>query len=91
MTVDTPASVAAASHCPGAAWRSGFRYVKAGVRLNDMCAAARPAMMDQLNVRLGRGTVFMAAVGIERGWRHHATFHSPRYTTRFGELPIARG
>jgi DNA polymerase V len=54
-------------------------------------AAERMAMMDQLNARFGHDTVFMAAVGIERGWRRHAAFHSPRYTTRIGELPIARG
>ena len=106
MTADTPTLIAAASRCVRAAWRPGFRYVKAGVMLDDLCAiedaprtffdaplpraAACMAAMDELNARFGRGTVFMAAVGIERGWRLRAEHHSPCYTTRMTELPVVR-
>lgn len=83
-----------------------FRYVKAGVMLDDLCAAqdaprtlfeapspraaACMAAMDDLNARFGRGTVFMAAIGVKRGWKLRAEHHSPCYTTRMTELPVAR-
>lgn len=116
MTADTSVLISAASRCVEAAWRDGFRYVKAGVLLDDLCAAQdaprslfdtpaprsaeRMAVMDQLNSRFGRGTVFMAAAGVERGhhgsgqggkgWKLRAEFHSPCYTTRLSELPVVR-
>jgi len=106
MTADTRVLIAAASRCVEAAWRSGLRYVKAGVLLDDLCAAedaprtlfdppspraaAGMAAMDQLNARFGRGTVFPAAVGVEQGWKQRAAFHSPCYTTRLAELPVVR-
>jgi DNA polymerase V len=106
MTADTPALIAAASRCARAAWRPGFRYVKAGVMLDDLCAiedaprtlfdapssrtAACMAAMDGLNARFGRGTVFMAALGVERGWKLRAEHHSPCYTTRITEVPVVR-
>jgi DNA polymerase V len=105
MTNDTPTLIASASRRVRAAWRPNFRYVKAGVILDDLCAAkdaprtlfdapspraaARMAAMDDLNARFGRGTVFLAAVGVERGWKLRAEHHSPCYTTRMTELPVA--
>ncbi len=84
----------------------GCRYVKAGVLLDDLCqpedappalfAAASPkgealmAAMDRVNARFGRGTLFPAAIGIERGWQLRAEHRSPRYTTRLDELPRVR-
>ena len=53
-------------------------------------AAARMAVMDQLNARFGCGTMFLAAVGVERGWTLRVAHHSPCYTTRMTELPIFR-
>lgn len=106
MTADTPALIAAASRCARAAWRPGYRYVKAGVLLDDLCAAedaprtlfeapstraaAGMAAMDELNARFGRGTVFVAATGIERSWKLRAEHHSPCYTTRLAEVPVVR-
>jgi DNA polymerase V len=46
--------------------------------------------VDELNARYGRGTVFPAAVGVERPWRQRAAHHSPRYTTRLSDLPRVR-
>lgn len=46
--------------------------------------------LDRINTRFGRGTVFPAAVGIERAWAQRAACRSPRYTTRIGELPVVR-
>jgi DNA polymerase V len=84
----------------------GCRYVKAGVLLDDLCRpedaprslfAAPPAegpalmaAMDRINAKYGRGTVFPAAMGIERSWKLRAAYHSPRYTTRVEELPRVR-
>jgi DNA polymerase V len=106
MTNDTSVLIEAASRCVRAAWRPNYRYVKAGVMLDDLCAVeeaprslfdapsprdtARRAVMDELNARYGRGTVFMAAIGTKRGWKLRAEHHSPCYTTRMTELPIAR-
>lgn len=106
MTADTPALIAAASRCVRAAWRAGYRLVKCGVILDDLCAvenaprclfqvpspkaATCMAAMDGLNARFGRGTVFMAAVGTARGWKLRAEHHSPCYTTRLAEVPTVR-
>ncbi len=84
----------------------GFHYVKAGVLLDDLCRAeeappilfdaaapkseALMAAMDRVNAKFGRGTLFPAAVGIERGWKQQAAHHSPRYTTQLDELPRVR-
>ena len=46
-------------------------------------------VMDGLNDRYGANTVFPASAGIKRPWRLRADHHSPRYTTRWNELPIA--
>lgn len=106
MSSDTPTLIAAASRCVEAAWRDGFRYVKAGVLLDDLCAiedaprslfdqptereAKCMETMDQLNARFGCGTVFLAAIGIEKSWKLRAEHHSPRYTTRLAEVPVVR-
>jgi DNA polymerase V len=48
------------------------------------------AAMDGLNTKFGRGTVFPAAAGVERGWGQRAAHRSPRWTTRLDELPRVR-
>ena len=53
-------------------------------------SAALMRVMDQLNARYGRGTIFPAAMGVERSWRQRAEHHSPRYTTRLSDLPRVR-
>lgn len=84
----------------------GFAYTKAGVVLDDLRpeadvprglfdpprerSAALMGAVDALNARYGRHTVFPAAVGVERPWRQRAGHHSPRWTTRVDELPVAR-
>jgi DNA polymerase V len=84
----------------------GCRYAKAGVLLADLCpasaapldvfAAASPrraalmAVMDRLNAKYGRDTLFPAAAGVERRWETRAARRSPRYTTRLSELPRVR-
>ncbi len=48
------------------------------------------AALDRVNAKHGRGTLFPAAMGIERGWKLWAAHHLPRYTTRLDELPRVR-
>lgn len=44
-------------------------------------------VMDVLNARYGRGTVFFAATGMQpKPWQMKQVLRSPRYTTRWGEL-----
>lgn len=47
------------------------------------------AVLDQLNQKFGRGTVFSLGEGIERGWAMKRDFLSPHYTTKWDELPRA--
>lgn len=86
--------------------RGRYAFVKAGVLLEELCppeeaprtlfdaASPRSAQlmqaMDQLNSRFGRGTVFPAAIGVERGWQLRAAHHTPRYTTRIEDVPRVR-
>ena len=48
------------------------------------------SVMDTLNKRMGRGTIYQAATGIKRDWALRADYHSPRYTSRWEDLPKAR-
>lgn len=100
---DAPTLISAAKRIARQIWREGYRYAKAGVILNDLVSveASAPVLfsnkntrtsqlmtaMDEVNRRMGRGTIFPAAAGIGRAWRLKAEHHSARYTTRWDELP----
>jgi DNA polymerase V len=45
------------------------------------------SVMDSLNQDFGRGTVTSAAMGTNRRWAMRSENRSPRYTTRWDELP----
>ena len=45
--------------------------------------------LDQINRKMGRGTLRLAAEGFQQAWKVRTDYPSPRYTTRWGELPIA--
>ncbi|WP_238084530.1 Y-family DNA polymerase [Pseudescherichia vulneris] len=45
------------------------------------------ALMDKLN-RQGRGTLYFAGQGIQQAWQMKREKLSPRYTTRWSDLPI---
>ena len=84
----------------------GCRYVKAGVLLDNLCrpedapptlfealspkSDALMAVMDRVNAKYDRGTLFPAAADVERAWKLRAAHHSPRYTARLDELPCVR-
>ncbi|MCB1959252.1 MAG: Y-family DNA polymerase [Rhodocyclaceae bacterium] len=46
------------------------------------------AAMDVINRDFGRGTVRSGASGVEQRWAMRAGNRSPRYTTRWDELPV---
>ncbi len=48
------------------------------------------SVVDRLNRDMGRDTIAFASQGIERPWKLRADLRSPRYTTRWDELPTAR-
>lgn len=47
--------------------------------------------LDRLNRAMGRGTVRYAAEGLRRMWRMKQERRSPAYTTRWNDLPVAKG
>tara|TARA_R110002033_G_scaffold84545_2_gene135148 strand:- start:142 stop:429 length:288 start_codon:yes stop_codon:yes gene_type:complete len=86
-------------------FREGVRYYRVGVGLIDFVSEqysqidlfnppkANPAMMavlDKLNNRYGRDTVFVAAQGIEHQWAMRRDFLTPQYTTSWGALPFIK-
>jgi len=102
-TNDTNALVAGALKILDGIWRDGFRYSKAGIITTDLVAAGQgqaslfeedrrdPRLMiamDKLNAKMGRGTIFPAAAGTHRKWFLKAEHHSPRFTTRWSDIPV---
>lgn len=53
----------------------------------DQRARAMKAL-DAVNRQFGRGAVTIATAGIARGWQMRRGMCSPRYTTRWNELPV---
>ena len=88
-------------------WKNGYHYKKAGVMLSEITFGATQAglfdprepqrdkrlmqAMDQVNMKMGSGTLHPAASGLtRRAWAMAQRFRSPRYTTRWDELPRSR-
>lgn len=46
--------------------------------------------IDEVNARFGKFTVVPAAQGFKREWKLRAETKSPAWTTRIGEVPVAR-
>ena len=47
-------------------------------------------LIDTINQREGRGTVFLAAQGVRRPWYMRQQHLSPQYTTRWADIPRVR-
>ena len=106
MTNDARSLVAAARRCIEAAWRDGYAYKKCGVILDDLRppseapatlfdheakgSIALMGAMDAINRRYGRASIRLASQGYVAPWEVRAEHRSPRYTTRWDELPIVR-
>jgi DNA polymerase V len=48
------------------------------------------AAMDAINAEFGRDTVRTGASGTDKRWAMRSANRSPRFTTRWDELPIAQ-
>ncbi|MCY4357401.1 MAG: Y-family DNA polymerase [Gammaproteobacteria bacterium] len=47
-------------------------------------------VLDTVNRREGKGTLFLAAQGINKPWFMRQQFTSPQYTTRWRDIPVAK-
>jgi DNA polymerase V len=47
-------------------------------------------VVDSINQRFGRETIWYAAAGRTPGWKMRQEHRSPRYTTNVEELPLVR-
>nr|WP_246404032.1 Y-family DNA polymerase [Halomonas stenophila] len=47
-------------------------------------------MVDEINKKQGKGTIFLAAQGISKPWYMRQNFKSPEYTTRWSDFPVVR-
>ncbi len=79
----------------------GTVYKKGGVILSDICSEETyqqdfftqekksdlMKVLDTVNTRFGKRSVFFAAEGTEKKWASKQEKVSPRYTTRWDELP----
>ena len=86
-------------------YKPGYRYHKAGVMLLDLSPAEstqtelfatdscwQPELMqgiDTINGQMGRGTIRYGSEGFRTTWRRKSNHCSPRYTTRWDEIPKA--
>jgi len=102
-TDDTGALIRCALHVLERIFRPGYRYHKAGVMLMELGpgetiqeslfgepSPRRSELMgtiDSLNRKMGRGAVRYGSEGFGSSWRMKAARHSPRYTTRWEDLP----
>ena len=72
----------------------GDSMVGAGIRDGDLLVvdrSLRPADVDAINARYGKGKVFSAAEGIgPRSWQMKRSMLSKRSTTRWDELMVVR-
>ena len=48
------------------------------------------AILDHLNSKEGKGTLYFAGQGIQQQWRMKREMLSPRYTTRYADLLSVR-
>ncbi|GHP00809.1 umuC protein [Reticulibacter mediterranei] len=53
---------------------------------HEVRQAAQMALLDEINRRYGRDTLFFAAQGTQRSWQQRARRRSPRYTTNWQEV-----
>ncbi len=56
----------------------------------DVRPAARMRLLDDINRRMGRGSLHLASDGIAQAWRTKSCHKSSAYTTRWAELAVAK-
>lgn len=87
-------------------YREGFEFKKAGVMLLDLVDADHAPQslfdhpdpkndklieaFDQINRQQGPGSINFGTAGLSAGWRSNSAFRSPRYTTEWSDIPVAK-
>ena len=70
------------------------KAVRQETLFDDIAARTKSAeamkVMDEINRNWGRGTLRTASSGINKRWEMRSENRSPRYTTQWAELPVAR-
>lgn len=105
-TNDTRRLTAAALFGLKRIYRSGYEYKKAGVMLLELMPETMRQtsllrepdsrsekvmqVLDGLNKEYGRNTLYLASSGIRQRWSALSENRTPRYTTRWEELPVAK-
>ena len=105
-TADSRAVVAAALRVFDRIWKGGVPYRKAGVLLlelssskdvmpslfDDRINGSEPLMkaIDKMNSRFGRGSIGLGLSPKSAKWRMRQERLSPRYTTRWADIPHAQ-
>jgi DNA polymerase V len=103
---DTLELASAAVRALARIYRPGYQYHKAGVILTGMVPAEPRQLtlldtpdprrddlmrvMDAINGRFGHDTIRLAGAGTTQPWRMRQRARSPRYTTRWSEIPRVR-
>ena len=103
-TADSRLIMAACTQAIDTIFKEGIRFYRCGVGLLDLCDAnnyqfdlfAQTAddpnfmkIMDSINQKYGRGTVYVASRGVEHKFAMRREFLSPQYLTRWADLPRA--
>ncbi len=105
-TADSRAVVAAALRVFERIWKGGVPYRKAGVLLMELSSSqdVMPSLfddrlsgseslmkaIDKMNSRFGRGSIGLGLSPKEAKWRMRQERLSPRYTTRWEDIPHVR-
>ena len=105
-TADSRAVVAAALRVFDRIWKGGVPYRKAGVLLLELSSSqdVMPSLfddringsdqlmkaIDKMNSRFGRGSIGLGLSPKSAKWRMRQEHLSPRYTTRWADIPHAQ-
>jgi DNA polymerase V len=99
----TPLLISYASELVERLFQPGMRYKKAGVMLGDLSFSfqadlfapqqKKPGLMkllDRINQRSGKKTLFFAAEGTRQPWKAHPGHKTAEFTTRWDQLLTVR-
>ena len=103
-TNDTCEIISEAVRLCALTYKPGIEFGKCGIILEDLLPEAEKPQdlfshaspksgalmkaLDDINQKHGRGTLQMAGMGIEKGWKMRAQNKSQRYTTQIDELAV---
>jgi len=105
-TADTSVLLKASNSLLGRLFMEGYGYKKAGVMLSGLVPGDSIQMsffaprrrhseslmetMDLINKNCGSGKLFYASAGTDKAWHMKRDFLSPRYTTRWEDIPVVK-